>query len=210
MNSPQRLDQTEPIRDIIVIGAPVGGGAALAVLIGCFPPDLGASLFVVLQATVDSPILLADVLNAPGRMRATEAIHGERIERRRIYVAADEKHLMIREGKVHLSSNGVEHPHRPSIDLLFMSAAETYKARVVGVLLVNANRDGLLGLHAIREAGGRTVTHRNEQMPEGPTHRETGELLSHHHVDLAAIAPCVLAYVSPADANGSTDLRRDD
>lgn len=193
---------TKHTRDIIVIGAPVGGGAALAELVACFPPDLEASVFVVLQTTETRPILLADVLNAPGRMRATEAVDGEPIEPRRIYVAADGKHLTISDGTIHLAAGDTEDRHWPSIDLLFISVAEEYKNRVIGALLLNARSDGALGLHAIREAGGRSVTHRNEQMLGEPKHPDTGETLAHHHVELAAIAPSILAYVRPIDSPG--------
>ena len=191
------------MRDIIVIGAPVGGAAALLQLAGRFPPDLEASVFVVLHATPENPILLADVLNAPGRMRAADAIDGEAIERRRIYVAADGKHLMMRDGKAYLSANGTEHPRRPSIDVLFTSAAEAYNARVIGVLLLHAREDGSRGLHAIRKAGGRTITHRNEQMPEKPRHPETSEELAHDHLEIDEIAPRLVAYVNGANGNDS-------
>ena len=80
------------MRDIILIGAPVGGASALTRLVGSLPPDLRASVFVVLHAKPDNPILLADVLNAPGRMRATEAFDGEPIQRSRIYIASVGKH----------------------------------------------------------------------------------------------------------------------
>jgi two-component system, chemotaxis family, protein-glutamate methylesterase/glutaminase len=187
--------EKKSIRDIVVIGAPVGGGAALAHLASAFPPNLEASLFVVLHATPQNPILLADILNAPGRMRAAGAIHGEPIERRRIYVAAEGRHLRMRDGKVNLSPNGAENPHRSSIDILFASAAETFNRRVIGVLLLHAREDGAPGLQAIRAAGGRTITQRNKQMPEAPKHPETGETLAHHHLALAEIAPCVIEYV---------------
>lgn len=189
------------MRDIIVIGAPTGGGAALAHVVGKLPANLDASMFAVLHTTPDNPILLADVLNAPGRMRAAEALHGEPVTRRRIYVAADGKHLLIRDGKVHLSINGQRTSHRPSIDVLFCSAAETYKARVVGVLLLHSRDDGATGLDAIRRAGGRTVTHRNELMPDEPKHPATGEILCDQHLPLDRIAKGVLAYVQEDDKN---------
>jgi two-component system, chemotaxis family, protein-glutamate methylesterase/glutaminase len=202
VNAPLVRRGKKSIRDIVVIGAPVGGGAALADLASAFPPDLEASVFVVLHATPQSPILLADILNAPGRMRAAGAIHGEPIERRRIYVAADGRHLRMRDGKVHLSANSAKHPHRPSIDILFASAAETFNQRVIGILLLHAREDGAPGLQAIRAAGGRTITQRNEQMPEAPKQRETGEMLAHQHLALAEIAPCVIEYVGGATGNG--------
>ncbi len=189
------MNTTNVRHDIVAIGAPIGGGAALAYLITHFPPDLEAAVFVVLHATPESPILLADILNAPGRMRAARAMNGEAIESRRIYVAANGRHLMIRDGKVHLSDEEMEYPRRPSIDLLFTSAAASFRERVLGILLLHAREDGASGLQAIREAGGHTITHRNEAMPDELKHPETGQTLAHHHIKLDEIAPRVLAHV---------------
>lgn len=188
--------------DIVVIGAPIGGGAALAYLVAHFPPNLEASVFVVLHATPESPILLADILNAPGRMRAAPAIHGEPIARHRIYVAAEGRHLMIRGDQLQLADDEMKSTHRPSIDLLFQSAAEAYAERVLGILLLHAREDGANGLGIIRQAGGCTITHRNEAMPDEPTHPETGEPLAHYHLKLDEIAPRVLAYVAGTTRSG--------
>lgn len=182
--------------DIIAIGAPVGGGASLAELLSHFSWEMEASIFVVLHAAEESPMLLADILNAPGRMRAAEAGDGEAVVRRRVYVAADGKHMLIRDGKVHLSSNGAEYPRRPSIDALFSSAAEAYRERVIGVLLLHAREDGAHGLRAIRRAGGRTVTHRNREMREELRHPETGEPLADEHLELEEIARRILGFVN--------------
>lgn len=184
------------MRDVVVIGAPVGGGAAIARLISELPSDLNAAVFIVLHATLESPILLADVLNAPGRIRAADALDGEPIQRRRIYVAVTGNHLLVQRDKVRLSPNTESKPHRPSIDVLFTSAAAAYKGRVLGVLLLHAREDGLLGLDAIRQAGGRTITQHNEYMPEPPKHPATAELLSDDHIELKKIPARVLAYVS--------------
>lgn len=192
-----------PARDIIVIGAPVGGAAALTRLAASLPADLQASIFIVLHTTPENPILLADVLNAPGRMRASEASNGERIEPNRIYVACDGKHLVLDAEKIHLASEAAENNRRPSIDVLFRSAAALHKKRVVGVILLHAREEGILGLHAIRQNGGRTVTQCNEQMPESPRHPDTGEELAHDHLQLQEIAPRLIAYVHEANGNGS-------
>ncbi len=199
------------MRDIIVVGAPVGGAAALITLAGSLPGDLPASIFVVLHTTVETPILLADVLNAPGRMRVTDAVDGETIEPSRIYVACDGKHLVLEDARIRLAMDSEENGRRPSIDVLFQSAATSHRERVVGVLLLHAEEDGVRGLYAIRQNGGRTVTHRNEQMADKPRHSETGEELAHDHLPLGEIAPRVIAYVQGANGNGSTvpagDLR---
>jgi two-component system, chemotaxis family, protein-glutamate methylesterase/glutaminase len=191
------------MRDIIVIGAPVGGGATLAQLASRLPSDLEAAVFVVLHATPENPILLADVLNGPGRMRAAEAIEGETIERRRIYVAADGKHLMIRDEKVRLSADGFDTPYRPSIDALFTSAADTYNERVIAVLLLHPREGGCRGLDIVRKAGGRTIAHRNEEMPEKPCHPETLEDLAHDHLEIDKIVPRLVAYVKGTDGRSS-------
>ncbi len=183
-------------RDIVVIGAPVGGAAALAEVISDLPGDLEASIFVVLHATPENPILLPDILNAPGRMRAAEAQNEEAVERRRIYIAGTGRHLMFRDGRICLSRNGVEHPYRPSIDRLFTSAAESFRERVVGVILLHAREDGARGLHAIRQAGGRTVTHRHPEALEELTSPETGQPLADEHLGLKEIARCILSAVN--------------
>lgn len=189
------------MRDIILIGAPIGGASVLTRLVGALPPDLRASVFIVLHAKPDNPILLADVLNAPGRMRATEAFDGEPIQRSRIYIACDGKHLVLDSDSMRLTSDPHENNCRPSIDVLFRTAATAHKERVVGVILVHARDDGLLGLHAVRRGGGRTVTHRNKLMQDKPRHPENGEELAHDHLELDEIAPRLIAYV-----NGSNGI----
>jgi chemotaxis response regulator CheB len=199
-----RPDGNDTIRDIIVIGAPIGGGAAIAHVIGSFPPQLDAAVFVVLHSTPSNPILLADILNAPGRLRAATALHGEPIARRRIYLAALGQHLMLGEGVVRLSENFQRSKYCPSIDVLFSSAAEAYKTRVIGVLLLHPREDGLLGLSAIRRAGGRTVTHCNELMPTPRTDPNTGEPLSDKHVHLETIASHVADWVEETKSQRSS------
>ena len=103
-----------------------------------------------------------------------------------------------------LTSDAQENNCRPSIDVLFRTAATAHKERVVGVILMHAREDGLLGLHAVRLSGGRTVTHRNERMQEKPRHPETGEELAHEHLELDEIAPQLIAYVNGSNGNEST------
>lgn len=181
------------LRDIVVIGAPLGGATALAQVIGDLTAELDASVFVALHNQRDKPILLADVLNDRRGLRASVAIDGEPIERRRIYVAADDAHLTIDGGRVRVGQNRSSGPH-PSIDRLFSSAAEDYTTRVIGVLLLHCRDDGALGLHAIRSRGGRTITHRNNEMPDEPKHPTLGESLSDAHLELEKIGAHVLHY----------------
>lgn len=190
------------VRDIVVIGAPVGGGAALIQLARSLPGDLPASIFVVLHTTPGNPILLADVLNSPGRLRVADAGPGEKIEPRRVYVAPDGQHLVVQGDRIGLTSDPAVNESRPAIDVLFASAAQSHRERVLGVILLHAEKDGALGLHAIRQHGGRTVTHRNELMPEAPRHPETGEEISNHHLELERVGARIVDYVHGLNGAG--------
>ncbi len=180
--------------DIIVIGAPVGGAAALAKIVGDLPAELEASVFVALHMRAENPILLADVLNDRLGLRAAVALDDEPIVRRRIYVPPNGFHMSVEKQRVRIVRNGAIGP-RPSIDKLFTSAAGIYNGRVIGVLLLHCREDGAAGLDAIRRAGGRTITHRNEQMPAEPRHHSSGEMLCNAHLELEKIAERVLQYV---------------
>jgi two-component system chemotaxis response regulator CheB len=182
------------VRDVIVVGAARGGAGALMQLIAALPADLPAAIFVVLHAHPQQPILLADAVNAPGRMRAAEAVDGEPIQMRRIYVAPNGKHLVLERDVVRVTGDGQKNVCQPSIDVLFRTAARSYKTRVVAIALMNLHDEGAIGLSHVRENGGRTVTHRNPEMTT-PPRSDAGELLTDHHLDLGEIAPRIASYV---------------
>ena len=183
------------IRDIIVIGSPVGGAAALAQCISDLPADLEATVFVVLHTTPQNPILLADVLNDSGRLHAALAIDGEPIERRRIYVAPNKAHLLVEKGKVRLNCDTSDDPI-PSIDRLFVSAAQNYGARVIAVLLVQTGEDGVAGLAAVHAAGGRAIAQRDLNRLEASTSCAQS---CDAHLALEEIGPQVLYYFHGGD-----------
>jgi two-component system chemotaxis response regulator CheB len=152
-------------------------------------------VLVVLHAHPQRPLLLADALSAPGRMRAAIARDGEPLENARIYVAADGEHMRLDGRTIRVAPDLGESKCCPSIDVLFSSAADHHRERVVGVALVHVEEEGGAGLKQIRQRGGRTITHRNEFMPEAPTDPQTREELAHHHLELAEIGPRIVAYV---------------
>ncbi len=193
------------MRDIVVIGAPVGGAAALTQVIAGLPAGFPASVFVVLNTTPGNPILLADVLNSPGRMHTSDAVDGEVFQPSRVYVAADGKHLALDGTKIRLTIDAEENNHRPSIDVLFRTASACHKDRVVAVLVLHARDGGIAGLREVRRNNGRVVTHRNEHMPASPRDPETGEDLAHDHLALEQIAPRLVTYVSSSNGNDPVD-----
>src|SRR5687768_11874756 len=89
--------------DIIVVGASAGGIEALRTVVGALPADLPASLFIVLHTAAEAPGVLADILNRSGKLPARNATDGERIEKRRIYVAPPDRHLLIEPNRVRVT-----------------------------------------------------------------------------------------------------------
>jgi len=149
-------------RDIIVIGASMGGVEALTKLAKQLPAGLPAALFIVQHISPDATSMLPDILNRAGPLPAKAAEDGETIRHGRIYVAPPNRHLLVKHDHVRLSSGPHENRTRPAIDPLFRSAAIAYGARVVGVVLTGLLDDGTAGLLAIKRCGGLAVV----QSPE--------------------------------------------
>jgi two-component system, chemotaxis family, protein-glutamate methylesterase/glutaminase len=140
--------------DIIVIGASAGGADALPRLIGSLPADMPASIFIVLHIPAQGKALLPLIIGRATSLPVREAVGGERIQRGRVYVAPPDYHLQVEGTRVQLSHGPRENFHRPAIDALFRTAAESYGARVAGVVLTGYLDDGTAGLHAVKSHGG--------------------------------------------------------
>ena len=141
--------------EAIVIGASAGGVDALAILFEALPEGFKPSILVVVHIPPDRPSLLADLYRARTRLPVREALDKEPIEPGTIYFAPPDYHLQVEPDR-HLSLSG-DPPvafSRPSIDVLFESAAHAYRDRLLGIVLTGANSDGAQGLAGIRAAGG--------------------------------------------------------
>ena len=155
-------------RDIIVIGTSAGGVNALKELVQTFPADLAASVFVVLHTPPWGESVLPAILSRKGSLPAVHPAHEEPIRPGRIYVAPPDYHLVVEEGRVHLWRGPKENLHRPSINVLFRSAAVTYGRRVVGVLLTGELDDGSAGMWWIKRYGGLAVLQKDAEFPDMP------------------------------------------
>jgi len=144
-------------RDIVVVGFSAGGIAPLMQLVADLPSDFPASVLVVHHFPAQSISALPSILNRAGTLAATQPADGERIVPGRIYVARPDRHLLVRDGSVRVTTGPREHGHRPAIDPLFRSAARIYGPRVVGVILSGTLDDGTSGLLEIKTAGGLAV-----------------------------------------------------
>jgi two-component system chemotaxis response regulator CheB len=143
-----------PGHDIIVVGASAGGVEALQKLVGDFPPELPAVIFIVLHLAAGGPSFLPEILSRAGPLPVSQALNGEAITPGHIYVAPPDHHLLIEQRHIRLSRGPKENRSRPAIDTLFRSAAYAYGPRVIGVVLTGLLDDGTAGLWAIKDRGG--------------------------------------------------------
>ncbi|HEX4151441.1 MAG TPA: chemotaxis protein CheB [Steroidobacteraceae bacterium] len=147
----------------VVIGASAGGVQALGELLPAFAAGSAAVVFVVLHIPRDRPSLLTEVFSRRCALQVREAQDKEPVAPGTIYFAPANYHLLVDEGpQLALSADDLVHHSRPSIDVLFESAAQVYGSRLLGVILTGANEDGAEGLAAVHDAGGVTVTQEPE------------------------------------------------
>jgi two-component system, chemotaxis family, protein-glutamate methylesterase/glutaminase len=142
--------------ELIVIGASWGGLRAVSELLGALPDDVDVPV-VVAQHRRDAGEGLASLLATRTRFPVEDVEDKQPIERGRIYLAPPNYHLLIQPGWFSLSTDMHVHYARPSIDVLFESAAHAYRERVIGVILTGANEDGAAGLARVKELGGVAV-----------------------------------------------------
>ncbi len=139
----------------IAIGASAGGIDALRVFLPCLPKNYPLSIIIVLHIPADQPSMLVELFGAKSELRVKEAEEKERIQPGTIYFAPPGYHLLVeRDFTFSLSTEEPVHFSRPSIDVLFETAADAFASQLVGILLSGANKDGADGLRRIQEADG--------------------------------------------------------
>jgi two-component system chemotaxis response regulator CheB len=153
----------QPHVDIVVLGISTGGPQALRFLIPQLPADFPVPLVMVLHIPVGYTALFAEKLNEISRLPVKEAYEGCPVLPGQALLAQAGRHLSFRrkpsgEVVVQLSSQPSNKPHRPSVDVLFQSAAEIYGDRVMGVVMTGMGDDGKLGSASIKARGGTILT----------------------------------------------------
>ncbi len=143
-----------PAGRIVVIGASAGGVSALETIVRALPADFRPPILAVLHTLPTAESHLPEILSHAGRLPAVHANGGTRLEPGRILIAPPDHHLEIVDGFIRLNRAPTENRHRPSIDVLFRSAAAVGGPNVIGVLLTGSDDDGTVGLRAIKAAGG--------------------------------------------------------
>lgn len=185
----------------VVVGGSAGAFEPLTHILSGLPPHFSRPVVVVLHVAPSKPSLLAQVFGPICALAVREVDDKESIERGNVYFAPPNYHLLIEKSKqFSLSVDDPVHFSRPSIDVLFESAADVYEAGCIGVLLSGANEDGGKGIARIKAVGGTTVVQslssaQSLAMPEAalrltqPDHVLPAEEIGPFLVQLDALRP---------------------
>jgi two-component system chemotaxis response regulator CheB len=158
--------------EAVVIGASAGALEALSVVLPALPFDYKLPVIVVVHVPPDKQSVLVELFRQKCDISVREAEDKEPIAGGTIYFAPPDYHLLVEKDKsLALSSDEPVIFSRPSIDVLFESAADAYGPALLGVVLTGANRDGANGMRAVSKAGGVAIVQRPEDafapaMPE--------------------------------------------
>jgi two-component system chemotaxis response regulator CheB len=149
--------------DLVVIGISTGGPQALKRLIPQLPADLPVPVLMVMHMPVGYTEMYAARLNELSLLEVREAAEGDEVKPGRVFLAPAGRHLSLKRdsnGKVvtHLDAKPFNTLHRPSVDVLFQSAAEVYGKRLLGVVMTGMGSDGKQGAAWIKAQGGLIFT----------------------------------------------------
>ncbi|TGK02057.1 chemotaxis protein CheB [Leptospira selangorensis] len=142
----------------IVIGVSSGGLNALGKILPSLPQNYPIPIVIVQHVSPRSDGYWVESMDKVCKLFVKEADEKESIERGTIYLAPANYHLLVEQDRTFsLSTEAKVNFARPSIDVLFESAAEVYGKELIGLILTGSNSDGALGLKKIKEEGGLTI-----------------------------------------------------
>jgi two-component system chemotaxis response regulator CheB len=157
--------------DAIVIGASAGGLYVMIRILNRLPANFDKPIIVVQHRSRDERSLLEEVLQQKCKVKIKQADEKELIQPGTVYFAPPDYHLLIEnDGSFSLSCDAPVNYSRPSIDVLFETAADVYNERLLAIILTGANKDGSQGIKKIAGMGGTTIAQSPEtaDYPEMP------------------------------------------
>ena len=158
--------------EVVVIGASWGGMRALGRLLSGLSKDFPLPIAVAQHRDADAEDdLLPTLLSRHTSLQVADADDKDELLPGRVLLAPPGYHMLLEDGTVALSIDAPVQFSRPSVDVLFESAADEYGERAIGVVLTGANADGAAGLAAIKRRGGYTIV----QDPASAERREMPE-----------------------------------
>lgn len=177
--------------EAVVIGASAGGLNAVQIILSALSDKFSLPVIIVQHQHPASKELLVKVLQGIGRIPIREAIDKEKITPGVIYIAPADYHLMVElDRSFALSMSEPVNYARPSIDVLFETAAEAYRNKLIGIILTGSNYDGSKGLKKIKEFSGLAIVQdpksaEVDSMPKAAVR----EAKPDHIIDLEKIGP---------------------
>lgn len=175
---------------LVAFGTSLGGLKALTAVLGTLPAGFSVPVVVAQHRGANSGETLADLLQEHTRLPVQDAEDKMTLEPGSIYLAPADYHLMIESpGSLALSTDAPVRSARPSIDVLFETAAEAYGAGLVAVLLTGASADGAGGVAAVKARGGCVIV-------QDPGTAEASTM------PLAGIAAARVDYILPLEQIG--------
>jgi two-component system chemotaxis response regulator CheB len=189
---------------IVVIGGSAGSLDPLGRIVRSFPTDFEAAVFVTTHTPADSVSALPHLLGRHGPLFASHALDRAPIAPGRIVIAPPDHHLVLSDGVMRVVNGPTENGSRPSIDVMFRSAAH-FGPRTCGVLLSGTLDDGVAGLVAIHEMGGTTMVQSPDEadFPEMPQNA-----LNTGRIDAALPARDIVAAIESWIANRHESTQR--
>lgn len=156
--------ESTEVRNIITVGASAGGLEAVTRLIKNFNTDMDAAIFIVIHlSTASKSDVIAKIIQQFTTFKCMVPVDQQEIENKTIYLAPSNHHLLLEKGIMRITKGATENHYRPSIDVLFRSAASSYTACVTGIILTGLLDDGTSGMHAIKRCGGRCIVQDPEE-----------------------------------------------
>lgn len=187
--------------DAIVVGISTGGPQALRSMLPQLPADLPVPMAIVLHMPVGFTELYARKLDELSLLKVCEAADGMEMQPGTVLLAPAGRHLTLRRNDkgivvAHLDVRPLDTPHRPSVDVLFQSAADAYHGRVLGIVMTGMGEDGREGAAWIKAKGGTIVTESEESCVVYGMPRSIVEAgLSDRSVGLDRMAEAILEQV---------------
>ena len=184
--------------EMVVIGASLGGLKTLKVLLSGLPARFPSPVAIVQHRSTESDELLPRLLQESCALPVSEPEDKEEAVPSHVYVAPADYHLLVEKGRFALSTEAPVNYSRPSVDVLFETAADSYGMAVVGVILTGANADGASGVRRVKRRGGLVVVQRPE---DAESEVMPAAAIAAVHVDrvlpLMEIAPFLVKLCAP-------------